>query len=394
MAHETQPPSANGKAKVKLAAVRRALKERPWLNADDVIAYEGDDGPFVDIADENTLPLGTALYNPSEEVRVRLFTSASTRDPLLLLRTRLERAQARRHADLMGSDAYRLIHAEADGVPRLFVDRFGRGLFVVTACQAMDRLADDVIRLLVDVTGAESVVHWRRTTERTYAVAGTFGPTTTVRYHHGRLVLDVDLASSFALSGLTARLEAQRFVRRWGRGRVLDLYAKDGGFGLQLADAGAKSVLSVEPERSLVDHIRDGASANGLDSRVAVELADPHERMRLLDEAGERFDVVVLHPDETAFEAKSLDAVGRRVFEAHRRALRLLDEGRLLVTWPGATPLPEGEFERIIVDAATRSRKRLQILARMSAGPDHPTLLGVPESRAATTLVLRVLGMA
>jgi 23S rRNA (cytosine1962-C5)-methyltransferase len=393
--NETNPPlSQTGKARVKLAAVRRALKERPWIMASDVESYEGDGGPFVDIADENALPLGTALYSPDEEVRIRLFASASTREPLLLLRTRIERAQARRHADLMGSDAYRLLHAEADGIPRLFVDRFGKGLFAVTACQATDALTDDIVRLLLDVTGAETIVVWQRDGHGGFRPWSKRGDSTVVRYHHGRLVLDVDLASSFAISSLTFRLEAQRYLRRWAKGRVLDLYARDGGFGLQLADAGAAFVLAVEQEEALVDHIVNGAKQNGIGDRITVLTDDPSDRMRVFDEEGERFDLVVLNPDPALTDAKNVDAVKRTVFETHRRALRLLDEGRILVTWPGATALSESEFEEIVVDAALRSRKRVQVLARLSPGPDHPTLLGVAETRPATTLVMRVLGMA
>lgn len=384
-----------GKATVKLKAVRAASRGKPWLGEEHVVSYEGDGGPWVDLADENTLPLGTALYNPDEEIRVRLFTSARTRDPVLLLRTRLERALARRHADMLGADAFRLCHAEADGLPRLFVDQFGPGLFVTTACQAIDQLAEPIIAALLDITGAETVVHWtRKDTEGRYRGRLVHGESSVVRFHHGRLVMSIDLLSSFHLAGLSAQLRSQRQVRRWARGRVLECFAKQAGFSLQLADAGAKHALAIEAEQRLVDGIVQDAARNGLSDRITAEHGDANERLRELDEASERFDIVVLHPDQTALEAKDTEAVRRRVFEVHRRALRLLDEGRLLVTWPGATPLTEDEFEDVIGDAAFRGRKRLQIIARISSGPDHPGLVGLEESRPATTWVLRVLNMA
>jgi 23S rRNA G2069 N7-methylase RlmK/C1962 C5-methylase RlmI len=354
----------NGTATVKLQSVRRATRGRPWLEADDVLHYEGEHGPWVDIADENNLPLGTALYNPSEPVRVRLFTSARTRDPALLLRTRLERAEARRHAD------------------------------VTTACEAIDTLADEIIQMLVDITGADTVVHWKRK-DGTGPFRGQLrhGTGSVVRFHHGRLIMSIDMLSSFHLAGLTAQLRAQRQVRRWARGRVLEVAAKQGGFSLQLTDAGAKQALALESEERLVEHIVQDAGRNGLADRIVAEVCDPHQRMRELDEAGERFDLLVLHPDQVGVEAKDLEAVRRRVFEAHKRALRLLDEGRLLITWPGATPLDEDAFEDVLTDAASRGRKRLQVIARISSGPDHPGLLGLGESRPATCWVLRVLNM-
>ncbi len=323
-----------------------------------------------------------------------MITSARTRDPALLLRTRLERAEARRHADVLGADAYRLCHAEADNLPRLFVDRFGTGLFVTTACEAIDTLADEIIQMLVDITGADTVVHWKRK-DGTGPFRGQLrhGTGSVVRFHHGRLIMSIDMLSSFHLAGLTAQLRAQRQVRRWARGRVLEVAAKQGGFSLQLTDAGAKQALALESEERLVEHIVQDAGRNGLADRIVAEVCDPHQRMRELDEAGERFDLLVLHPDQVGVEAKDLEAVRRRVFEAHKRALRLLDEGRLLITWPGATPLDEDAFEDVLTDAASRGRKRLQVIARISSGPDHPGLLGLGESRPATCWVLRVLNM-
>lgn len=380
-----------GTATVSFKAHREANRRRPWLMAADVAKVEGNGGPFIDVVDENALPLGTALFCPHEEVRLRLFSSARTRDPLSLMRTRLERAEKRRRADLMGADAYRLCHAEADGMPRLFIDRFGEGLFATSVCEATDAIFDALLPLLVDVTGAQKVVHWRQD-PATGAFVGTrkHGDDAMVRFHHGRLLMSLDLASSFELFGLTARLSAQRSIRRFARGRVLDVDASDGGFGLQLADAGARSVLAVEPERELVSSLLSDIDQNGLADKIDVECADGTERMRELGDTNERFDVVVLHPLRQSAVMNKDDA-RQAVFERHRAAMRLLSEGRLLITWPQAAPLSELEFAEVVADAAHMGQQRLQVVARLDAGPDHPGLLGVPESRPQATWVCRVL---
>jgi 23S rRNA (cytosine1962-C5)-methyltransferase len=154
-------------------------------------------------------------------------------------------------------------------------------------------------------------------------------------------------------------------------------------------------VLAIDPDPLLARRIEEAAALNGLLGRITAQEADPFERLERLDEAGERFDIVVLQPDPGVVrEARDLDAVRRRVFEVHRRALRVLDEGRLLVTWPSWGPLSELDFETTLSDAAMRGRKRLQVIARLGAGPDHPSLIGATVPPPAPTLVLRVLEIA
>lgn len=374
-------------------AVRRAWRGRPWLHTEDVISREGD-GPFVDLVDESSLPLGTGLIDERDGLAVRLISSARTRDPMALLRTRLERADARRRSDLLGADAYRLCHGDADGVPGLFVDRFGEGLVLTPETPAVASLTEPLLAGLLEITGASSAALWRRHDDDRFEGELAFGDERRVRFHHGRLVREVDLLSSPHVASVTAQLENQRFVRRWAKGRVLDVFAGFGGYGLQLADAGAKEVLFVEDSEAHAAGLESDASRNGLASRVRVDRTPPAEALRRFDEGGERFDIAVVHPPRRHEAASQREDAARRVFETHKRVLRLLDEGGLLVTWAASTALDEALFTETLVDAATRCRKRLQVLARMGAGPDHPGLLGMPEDGAPATLVARVLSIA
>lgn len=388
-------PAVTAKISVRLSAFRSALQGRPWLSSADVLRAPPGAGPFVDLVDENELNLGTGLYNSTDPFPVRLLASARTRDPLILLRTRLERAAARRRLDLLGADAFRLCHAEADGVPRLFVDRFGEGLFITSACPAMDEVAPLLLPDLMDITQTAQAVLWKRGPNGHFEGKLIQGESSSVRFHHGRLVRELDLLQSFTLERLTALFDAQRQLRRWAKGRALDLSGGYGGFALQLADAGAQMVRCVEPSEQIAEVISADARRNGLEGRVDVSTGDAESAMAALDDAGERYDILILPPDtQAAFEAKDDEALRRRVLETHHRALRLLDEGRLLLTWPDAAGLSEEAFFEVLGQAAARHRMRFQLLARLDAGPDHPFLLGLPESRPAPVLVLRVISTA
>lgn len=392
--------------RVKGEAVRQAWRGRPWIAKEAVVAFEGggaSDAPFVDLIDENALPLGTALYDPDDDFPLRLLSSARTTDPVALIRTRLERAEARRRTDLLGADAYRLCHGEGDGVPRLFVDRFGRGLCVTSTSDAMSRVAPELIANLVETTGAEAVVHYQPTASVRDSLLPTrlrkdapfvgqlvHGAHSRVRFHHGGLVRTVDISRGFEVTALTAQLDSQRYVRRWARGHVLDVYAGMGGYGLQLADAGASRTLLVDEDDDMLASIDEDAKNNGIGSKVETRRENPLDAMRKLDRAGERFQMVCVHPTEIRETKEAAQTAQQRVFERLRAALKLLDEGGIFIAWPGTTALDASAFERTLVDAATRGRKRLQVIARLGAGPDHPTLVGT-EDPAAPTLVARVL---
>ena len=374
-----------GTAVVKKDAWKRARRGMPWIEAAEIVSYEGDGGPFCEVTDESALTVGCALYDPDGPHTLRLLSTTKTRDPLLLLRARLERADARRRADLLGADAYRLCHGEGDGVPGVFVDRFGKGLLVSTSSPRIAELLPHVVPALREVTGATSVA-----LRADGAPALVEGADRLVRFHHGRLLLTADLLGP-GTSWITADLENQRALRRWAKGRVLDVAAGCGGYGLQLLDAGAKQAVFVDADEARLSRIADDAEANGLGGRAQVRKEDPKRHLRELEDAGERFDVVVLHPP-IVYEAKDRrDDAARAVVDLARSALRLLDEGGLLVAGSPSTALSNDAFADVVADVAGRAHKRLQVIASFSEGPDHPRLLGAPELPASHRVVARVL---
>lgn len=381
----------NGTVVVRGKVAREAWRASPWIHADDVLSRDDGTGPFVDLVDENALPLGTGLLGTTAERAIRLVTSARTRDPVALLRTRLERADARRRQDLLGADAYRLCHGDADGVVGITVDRFGAGLAVRADAPEVEPLVPPLIDALVHLTGASSVAHWPRGGG---AASLLVGEERTVRFHHGRLLLTVDLLSTSSLFSVTAQLDHQRYLRRWARGRVLDAYASWGGYGLQLADAGAREVVVLDDDEACVRSIEADAKRNGIGERIRGVHDDPAEHLRRLADAAERFDCVVLHPPLREQQPSAAEDAARAAVDLHRRALRLLDEGGVLVTAPASTALDRASFEAALSEAALKNRKRLQVLARLGAGADHPRLLGMPDPAANDTLVVRVVAMA
>ena len=372
-------PGVTGAAVATRAALKRARSGMPWLRPDDIVSYDGDGGPFCDLTDDAGLPVGTALWDKDSGVRARLLSTTRTRDPLGLLITRLERAEHRR-ASFHGADAQaavRLCHGEADAVPGLFVDRFGDGLHVDVDAAGLLPWLDDLLAGTIARQQSQRVILRRGST--TTLLRGT---SSTQPYQHDRLQLEVDLAGN-DVRRLSAELDAMSRLRAYARGRVLDVYANTGGFGLHLADAGAQQAVLVDESPALPERARAAAEKNGLANKVDVVTAEPAAWLKQVQSS---FDVVVCHPPHEALPREKAE---KRAVDIATSALRLVNEGAIFCARSASASLDDERFAAALQDAGTQLRRRLQVLARLGPGPDHPTLAGTP--MPPSILVMRVL---
>lgn len=371
--------AVSGKVVLDRAGLKRARAGMPWLSATDIVSYEGDNGPFADATDDAGLPVGTVLWDANNDIRARLLSTTRTRDPLGLLSTRLERAEHRRRADARGTDtgAFRLCHGDADGIPGLFIDRFGDALHVDVDSPVLLPWLESLLQNTIERGAIHTVV--LRHAGRTERLRGT---TSTASYKEGPLQLAVDLGTD-DVRRLSAELDAMKRLRTWARGRTLDVFANGGGFGLHLASAGAQMSTIVDVGSDHAERVRGFARDNGLQDRVEVIDADP---LWWLKQAQRSFDLVVCHPPHEQVPQKQAE---QQAVEIATTALRLVGEGAIFCARSASGSLDDEGFAAALADAGTSLRRRLQVLARLGPGPDHPTLAGTP--MAPSMLVLRVL---
>lgn len=373
-------PAVTGTAIVKRAGLKRARTGMPWLRPDDIASYDGDGGAFCDLVDDGGLPVGTALYDKDSDVRARLLSSTRTRDPLGLLITRLERAEHRRAQGSSSDRAVRLCHGEADAVPGLFVDRFGDGLHVDVDAGVLEPWLDDLLSPTIARQQTGSVVVRRG---RSASVVRGPAAGAVQSFTHDRLTLSVDLTGS-DVRRLSAELDPMKQLRSFARGRVLDVYANTGGFGLHLADAGASQAVLVDENPALQERGRAAAEHNKLGSKIDIVTAEP---LAWLKQVQASFDVVVCHPPH---EALPRDKAEKRAIDIAQTALKLVGEGAIFCARSNSASLDDERFAAALQESATQLRRRLQVLTRLGPGPDHPTLAGTP--LPPSILVMRVLG--
>eukprot|EP00752_Nemacystus_decipiens_P013131 g11620.t1 len=383
-------------------AWRRFAQGAPWAFSNEIqmdnAARKRPPGALARLCLPEGDPVALVQFNPHSLIAAR----EVTRDPAALeagappadwLEARLERA-ARLRERLFDAPFYRLVHAEADGLPGLVVDRFG-GLFVVQANTAgMDRLAARIDAALIDRFGAHAILHRFDSPARAQE-----GLPQRVELTRGRVEGPIELAENgcafFAdpLAGQKTgwfydHRDNRAFAARLAAGaRVLDLFGYAGGFAVPAAKAGAERVVTVDRSADALALASRAADANGVADRIETEQADVFRSLERRTAAGERFELVIADPPAFVKARKDLKQGARAYRKLARLAASAVADGGALLLASCSHLVSEDVFleecRRGLLDAGRGAR----ILRRAGAGPDHPLHPHLPESGYLKALV-------
>jgi 23S rRNA (cytosine1962-C5)-methyltransferase len=376
----------------------------PWAWRSDVSRPAGaagdggagaEEADVVMVVDPRGTPLGTAFFAPASQIPLRLWDPAGAQYTDAELRRRLAAAHERRRALAGAAEAYRLVHAEADRLPGLIVDRYADAVVVQTLCAAMDRREAAVVAALRDLLAPRLIVarddgaarDFEGLPRRRGVLHG--GAPTQVTYREGDVSFTVDLLEDAKTGGFLDQRENHLRARAFARGAALDAFTYHGGFALQLA-RGCDSVLAFDESAAAVDRARANATQNGL-RNVECRVANAFDVLPRLEAAGERFDVVALDPPALAKRRGALTAAERGYRELNLRGLRLLRPGGVLITCSCSAQMTPARFEAMLAAAAGQAGRAVQVLERRGAAEDHPVLLGVPATEYLKCWILRAL---
>ena len=371
----------------------RIVRGHPWIFRSDIVTDGGaTPGALVRVADPRGRPLGFAWWSSKSEIRLRMVARGEEL-PADWLRRRIGQALAWSETVAAGAEAYRVVHGEGDGLPSLVVDRYRDHLVVQTLSQGTERAKAEIVAVLVDLLGAKGVLE--RNDPKVRALEGLEPAVTvlhgeipqTVEVNEGDVRLRVDLRKGQKTGLFLDQRENHLAARGYTRGRVLDGFAYDGGFALQVARE-ADEVLAVDLSAESLERVQSNAAANGL-TNVTTQDANVFDLLRAFDDAGERFDTVILDPPAFARSRKAVDKAVRGYKEINLRALKILNPGGCLITCSCSYHVHEDDFERLLGEAAVDARVTVSLVEKRRQSRDHPVLLGVPETHYLKCFVLR-----
>jgi 23S rRNA (cytosine1962-C5)-methyltransferase len=335
--------------------------------------------------------------NPESKIIARVLDAdASAEIGVAWFAARLRTALALRER-LFAEPFYRLVHAEADGLPGVVIDRFGDAAVVQPNAAWAEVRLDALAEALVAVTGVSTVV--KNAGGRARSLEGLDDVTKVLR---GEVAGPVTVRMNGA-TYLAALMGGQKtglffdqrpnhaFAASLAKGaRVLDVFAHVGGFALAALAAGAERALAVDSSSPALELAEAGARATGVAERFATEKGDAFAVMERLGEAGERFGLVVCDPPAFAPSKPALEA-GLRAYErVARLAAGLVEPGGYLVLCSCSHAADLAKFRTASARGIGRAGRRGQILFTGFAGPDHPQMPQLAESGYLKALAFRL----
>ena len=403
-------------ARISRRAADRLRDGHVWVYASDVEWFEygsgGDPPALVPVADYRGLLLGTALYSPNSQIALRMVAreAISAAEWPGLIEQRLRAAIARRRPMLTDeTNACRLCFSEADELPGLMIDLYGGLAIVQLLVRGLDsaEVRQACVRVLREEVSPRSILE--RPDPRMRELEGL--PAADPAPLWAAEQNDPLTRSAFRLNGLEFQYDAnsgqktgafldQRLnyvaAADWARrlnatGRALDVCTYQGGFALHLAQV-CRQVTGVDASRASLEVAEANLAANR--GRISGEVdwmeADAFALLREWSDAHEQFDAIVLDPPAFAKQKRAVEGALRGYKELNLRALKMLRPGGLLVTCSCSHHVSLAELEGVVAAAAADAHRRVRLLERRGAAPDHPVILNLPETEYLKCVVLEV----
>lgn len=378
-------------------------RRHPWVFASAVQEIQGSPGPgeTVQVVSAAGEFLAWGAYSPHSQIRIRIWSWEPAENiGREFFRRRLGKALALRQNYFKAgiTNAFRLVHAESDGLPGLVVDRFGENLVVqFLSCSAeywREILVDELIRC----SGAQQVYErsdadvrlLEGLEERIGVLYGTEPPEKIKIFEHG-LDFYVDLRAGHK-TGFYLDQRANRFrLRSYAADRdVLDCFSYTGGFLLNALTVAAKSVLAVDSSQGALNLNRQNVELNRFSTAKVDWLeGDVFQVLRSFRDQRRMFDLIVLDPPKLAPTVSQVERAARAYKDMSLLAFKLLRPDGILFTFSCSGGVSAELFQKITAGAAEDAGVEAQIIERLNQDIDHPVALNFPEGAYLKGLVIR-----
>lgn len=389
---------------LKKTREKALLRHHPWVFEGAVAKVSGrpEPGQTVDVVSAEGRFLGQGAWSPASQIRVRMWTfdDKAAVDTAFLHR-RL--AAAVRGRASMGPEPLgcRLVHAEADGLPGLVVDRYADFLVIQALSAGAEFWKQVVVELLAELVPCRGIfersdadVRLKEGLKPQKGLLHGQAPQALVEIAEGSWRFGVDIANGHKTGFYLDQRDSRRAVAALSAGKtVLNGFAYTGAFAVACLSAGAARVTNVDSSAPALDLALGQLERNGLEpALVETVQGDVFAVLRRFDDAGRRFDLVILDPPKFVESRRHLDKAARGYKDINRLGFKLLAPGGLLATFSCSGLMPPDLFQKIVADAALDAGATAQIIGRLGPPPDHPVALNFPEGDYLKGLICRVTG--
>jgi 23S rRNA (cytosine1962-C5)-methyltransferase len=380
---------------------RRVAFGHPWAYSNeirmDAPTKELAAGTLATLHRVDGKPLAVGTYNPHTLIAFRTLA----REPAAVidegfLEARLARALALRER-LYDAPFYRLVHAEADGLPGLVCDRFGQILVLQVNTAGMEALTPALLTALDRLLAPAAVVLRNDSPARqaeglppgVSVVRGTIaGP---VDVHEAGLTFLADVLTGQKTGWFYDQRDSRLFLAPLATGgAVLDVYCHSGGFALHAAAAGAVRVIGVDSSEPALALARQAASANALEETCSFRRGEAFGELERLGANDERFRLVIADPPAFVKSRKDLGSGLRGYRKLARLAAALVEPSGFLFVASCSHNVEAAALQAELVRGAEAAGRSGRVLREGRAGADHPVHPHLPETAYLKSFLLQL----
>ena len=365
----------------------RVFHGHDWVHDNEVLKVTGkpEDGAVVGLKDQRDRFLGSAIYNSRSKIPARRFSRQRQDLDADFFRRRI--TMASEYRDKLGLDprARREVWSESDGLPGLILDRYGDCAVLQTLTLAMDQRQDLIADAIEEILRPACLI--ARNDAPVRKAEGLELHTTILRGQApgpmevtlAGIKFGIELPGGQKTGLYLDQADNYALVAQHAQGkRVLDCFSNQGGFALACAKAGASEVTALDISADACAAIEANAQRNNV--RLNVTETNVFDWLKSATTRGDKYDLIILDPPSFTRDRARLNDALRGYKEIHLRATQLLDNGGLLATFCCSHHVSDAIFLDVIADAMVDAKKTARLRASYTQRPDHPVILGLPES--------------
>lgn len=383
---------------LKKGEEKRVKQGHSWVYANEVARIEGKDknGSLASVYSSDGKFIGKGYINHLSKILVRIFIrdEYQSDDKDFYLNRIIDANQTR--VNLGYDNCYRMVFAEADGLPALVVDKYDDILVCQFLSLGINMRKDLIVECLVELFAPRGIyersdvaVRKKEGLEEQTGVLYGEVPDRVIIVENG-IKMAVDVKCGQKTGYFLDQKENRYAARRYAKDKtVLDCFCNSGGFSLNCATV-AKDVTAVDISQSALDSVNENASLNGF-ANVHTVCDDVFDALRKYKTENRKFGLVILDPPAFCKSASEVKDAMRGYKDINILGLKLVEKGGYLISSSCSHYMTFPLFEKMLVEAAKESGRIVRTMEIKSQAPDHPSLLCAEETQYLKFLVLQVM---
>lgn len=376
---------------------KRIAAGHSWVYANEVAKIEGKDknGSLASVFSYDGRYIGKGYINHASKILVRIFIRNDEEDGIELYKKRISAADEYRR-NIGYSNCYRMVFAEADGLPALIIDKYADYFVMQCLSLGIDMRKGMICDALEELFAPKGIYERSDSSVRTkeglqpvkQLLRGEV-PDEIIIEENG-LKLSIDVKNGQKTGYFLDQKENRAAIKRYCKGKsVLDCFCNSGGFSLNAATA-AKEVTAADISPAALKNVERNAELNGINNITAL-CGDVFELLRAFKREGRKFDVIVLDPPAFCKSVSEVKDAFRGYKDINILGMKLVNEGGFLVTSSCSHYMTPTLFTKMLTEAARESGRTVRCVEMKCQAPDHPSLLCEEETQYLKFFILQIL---